>query len=119
MTNYNHDAIRKAYPNAITIEDGFGVKDADGNQIQLDQALVDAAAIEVAAEQALKALRTRRNQLLAETDWVTLKAIDDSNDGLGIQLPQVWMDYRQALRDLPANTSDPANVVWPTKPEVN
>jgi hypothetical protein len=64
----------------------------------------------------LKALRTRRNQLLAETDWVTLKAIDDSNDGLGIQLPQVWMDYRQALRDLPANTSDPANVVWPTKP---
>ena len=61
-------------------------------------------------------VRRERNQLLAETDWVTLKAIDDSNDGLGIQLPQVWMDYRQALRDLPANTSDPANVVWPTKP---
>ena len=67
----------------------------------------------------LKALRQRRNQLLVETDWVTLKAIDDSNDGLGIQLPQVWMDYRQALRDLPANTTDPANPVWPTKPEVN
>ena len=67
----------------------------------------------------LENLRSKRNQLLAETDWVTLKAIDDSNDGLGIQLPQVWMDYRQALRDLPANTSDPANVVWPTKPEVN
>ena len=64
----------------------------------------------------LEQLRAKRNQLLAETDWVTLKAIDDSNDGLGIQLPQVWMDYRQALRDLPANTSDPANVVWPTKP---
>ena len=64
----------------------------------------------------LKALRQRRNQLLTETDWVTLKAIDDSNDGLGIQLPQVWMDYRQALRDLPANTVDPANPVWPVKP---
>ena len=61
-------------------------------------------------------VRRERNQLLAETDWVTLKAIDDSNDGLGIQLPQVWMDYRQALRDLPANTVDPANPVWPTKP---
>ena len=24
--------------------------------------------------------------------------------------------YRQALRDLPANTSDPANPTWPTKP---
>ena len=64
-------------------------------------------------------LRVRRDQLLAETDWVTLKAIDLSNDGLGIQLPQVWMDYRQALRDLPANTVDPANPVWPTKPGGN
>jgi hypothetical protein len=26
--------------------------------------------------------------------------------------------YRQALRDLPANTVDPANPVFPTKPEV-
>ena len=64
----------------------------------------------------LENLRSKRNQLLTETDWVTLKAIDDSNDGLGIQLPQVWMDYRQALRDLPANTVDPANPVWPVKP---
>ena len=61
-------------------------------------------------------LRTRRNQLLAETDWVTLQALDKSIDGFGIQLPKVWMDYRQALRDLPANTVDPANPVWPTKP---
>ena len=67
----------------------------------------------------LEQLRQRRNQLLTETDWVTLKAIDDSNDGLGIQLPQVWMDYRQALRDLPANTIDPANPVWPVKPGGN
>ena len=64
----------------------------------------------------MAALRRQRDQLLTETDWVTLKAIDDSNDGLGIQLPQVWMDYRQALRDLPANTVDPANPVWPVKP---
>jgi hypothetical protein len=72
-----------------------------------------------ADEELLADLRSTRDRLLAETDWVTLKAIDDSNDGLGIQLPQVWMDYRQALRDLPANTTDPANPVWPTKPEVN
>ena len=67
----------------------------------------------------MEQLRAKRNQLLTETDWVTLKAIDASNDGLGIQLPQVWMDYRQALRDLPANTVDPANPVWPTKPGGN
>jgi hypothetical protein len=64
----------------------------------------------------LQELRRVRDEKLAETDWVVSRAIDASNDGLGIQLPQVWMDYRQALRDLPANTTDPANPVWPTKP---
>ena len=115
----NWRAIYRAYPNVVTIDDEAGAFDANGNLVEIDQALVDAAAVEVAAEQALSSLRRQRDQLLAETDWVTLKAIDDSNDGLGIQLPQVWMDYRQALRDLPANTTDPANPVWPTKPEVN
>jgi hypothetical protein len=108
MTTYNHDAIRKAYPNATTIEDGFGVKDADGNQIQVDQAKVDAAAVIVAQEQALTQLRTRRNQLLAETDYLGLPDLG----GFSAEMTA----YRQALRDLPANTTDPANPVWPTKP---
>lgn len=60
MITYNHDAIRKAYPNAVTIEDGFGVKDANGNQIEIDQALVDTAAIEVALEQAQQTAQTNR-----------------------------------------------------------
>src|SRR6056300_2055666 len=110
MTTYNHDAIRKAYPNAVTIEDGFGVKDADNNQIELDQALIDAAAIEVAAEQALSSLRSKRNQLLTETDYL---ALSDST------LTDDMRSYRQALRDLPANTVDPANPVWPVKPGGN
>ena len=116
--NYSHTAIFKAYPQ-VTYITGDEAFDADGNQIQLDQALIDAAATELAFEQAWSSFRRQRNQLLTETDWVTLKAIDDSNDGLGIQLPQVWMDYRQVLRDLPANTVDPANPVWPTKPGGN
>jgi len=48
----NHEAIRRAYPNAVTIDDGAGAFDADGNQITLDQTLVDAAAAELAAEAA-------------------------------------------------------------------
>jgi hypothetical protein len=27
-----------------------------------------------------------------------------------------WKAYRQALRDLPENTPDPDNIVWPTEP---
>ena len=103
----NHEAIRKAYPQAVTIDDGAGAFDVDGNQVTLDQSAVDAAAVVVAAEQALVSLRTKRNQLLAETDYLALSDVTLSSD---------MTTYRQALRDLPANTSDPANPVWPTKP---
>ena len=56
----------------------------------------------------LENLRRQRNQLLAETDYL---ALADST------LTDEMRDYRQALRDLPANTVDPANPVWPVKPE--
>ena len=53
-------------------------------------------------------IRVKRNRLLAETDYL---ALADST------LTDEMRTYRQALRDLPANTTDPANPVWPTKPE--
>lgn len=57
---------------------------------------------------ALEALRSKRNQLLAETDYLGLP-------DLGGFTPEMAA-YRQALRDLPANTTDPANPAWPVKP---
>ena len=71
----NHSAIRRAYPNAVTIDDGTGAFDADGNKIELDQTLVDAAAIEVAAEQALAfAKHNRAAAYAAEADPLFFKA---------------------------------------------
>jgi hypothetical protein len=61
-------------------------------------------------------LRAERDAKLSASDWVVLKAVDESQNGLGIQIPVVWLNYRQALRDLPANTADPANPVWPQEP---
>jgi hypothetical protein len=55
----------------------------------------------------LENLRRQRNQLLTETDYL---ALADST------LTDEMRSYRQALRDLPANTVDPANPVWPVKP---
>ena len=55
-------------------------------------------------------LRIERNKRLAETDYL---ALSDST------LTDEMRTYRQALRDLPANTTDPASPVWPTKPEVS
>ena len=66
--------------------------------------------------EAATAVRAERDKLLAECDWVTLKAVDASNDGLGIQLPEVWVTYRQALRDVPTQAGFPHSVTWPTKP---
>ena len=57
---FNHDAIYRAYPKAVAIDDGAGAFDADGNQIELDQSLVDAAAAEIAAELAATAYQRQR-----------------------------------------------------------
>ena len=64
------------------------------------------------AAQPLKELRTKRNILLTQTDrYATL---DYPHSNLAVQ--QTWFDYRQALRDLPTVTEDPANPVWPVQP---
>lgn len=56
----NHEAIRRAYPNVTYIDDAVGAFDAEGNQIELDQSLVDAAAAELAAEVAATAYQRQR-----------------------------------------------------------
>ena len=104
---FNHEAVRRAYPQVVVIHDSRGAFDADGNEIALDEALVDAAAIEVDTENAWIALRAKRTQLLADTDYLALSDATLSED---------MRTYRQALRDLPANTTDPANPTWPAKP---
>jgi len=103
----DHNAIRRAYSQVKTIDDERGAFDFDGNEVTLDQTLVDAAATELATESAWSSLRTKRTKLLAESDWMA------NSD---VTMSDAWRTYRQALRDLPANTSDAANPVWPTKP---
>ena len=61
----------------------------------------------VAAEVPMANLRRKRDRLLAETDWWA------SSDRT---MTAEQTAYRQALRDLPANTTDPANPTWPAKP---
>ena len=42
------DAIQKAYPNAVVIDEGTGAFDASGNKITIEQSKVDAARTELA-----------------------------------------------------------------------
>ena len=56
----------------------------------------------------MQSLRSQRDELLAQSDWT--QVADAPVDAAA------WATYRQALRDLPANTTDPRNPTWPTKP---
>ena len=71
-----------------------------------------------AYDRALRRLREKRNQLLAETDWIITKGLEQE-----IDLTE-WKTYRQALRDLPATVNSQldddgnlTNVTWPEVPE--
>jgi hypothetical protein len=55
-----------------------------------------------------KSVRQSRDQKLAETDWSQGKDIADS-------VSATYTTYRQALRDVPAQSGFPWNVQWPTQ----
>ena len=62
-------------------------------------------------------LRIQRNLILEESDWMA---------GSDVTMSSAWKTYRQALRDMPSNNTNPTwdgaygstlgNVTWPTKP---
>lgn len=53
----------------------------------------------------------KRDLLLIGSDWTQL-----ADAPLSSSKKTEWATYRQALRDLPANTTDIKNPIWPTKP---
>ena len=85
---YNHDAIYRAYAGTVVrIDDSTGAFDADGNQITLDQTLVDAAAAEIQAE--LDATAYQRNR---QPEYPSLAELADalywSNQGDNTKLDE-------------------------------
>ena len=56
-------------------------------------------------------LRLNRNDSLLSSDWTQLP-----DAPLSAEKVTEWKTYRQALRDLPANTSDFTNPTFPTEP---
>ena len=59
----DHQAIRKAYPNAVTIDDSTGVFKADGSKINLVQSQIDSARTTLDAEAAAIAYQSIRQPL--------------------------------------------------------
>jgi len=61
-----------------------------------------------AAAREMEQIRSHRNNLLTETDWIGTTDVTMSD---------AWKTYRQELRDIPASNTVYENVTWPTKPE--
>ena len=57
-------------------------------------------------------IRSERNRLLTESDWVVVKAKEEHPNA---SIPSDWVDYRTELRDI-TKQSDPDDITWPTKP---
>lgn len=117
------DAIRCIIPDAIC-----AVHNEDLNRIdwmmddtpQPSISEIQTKLDELKAQYPMKVLRYQRDNLLAETDWISSKYYD-----LGQPVPDEWKSYRQALRDLPETATpvlDPSSPIgisgvdWPVKP---
>ena len=111
-------AIRNLYPNgAKFVQEGLeysGLKWFDERPKPTEKEINDKIA-ELDSAEPFKLLREERNRRLQETDW---RFRSDLTPG------QEWIEYSQALRDLPSTASPElndngqlTNVTWPTKPE--
>ena len=74
------------------------------------QAEAQAEAIESARDYWVE-MRDLRDRKLSKSDWTQI--VDAP---LTEEQKIAWGTYRQELRDLPENTEDPKNPVWPTAP---
>ena len=92
-----------------------GLEWLDSGQQPTEQE-VKAKIIELDAAEPMRLLRIERDNKIAETDWRVLPDQTPSDD---------WINYRQALRDLPASASpkldsnhqlDSSSFTWPTEP---
>ena len=91
MANYDHDAIYKAYPNVVTIDDSTGAFDASGNSVTIVQSNVDAARVEL-------------NKLNYKSERVIGSATTSGYPPLQEQLDQLYHDMKDGKLGVGATT---------------
>ena len=98
-------------------EDYTGLEWLDSKQTQPTKTEVIDKVAELDAAEPMRLLRIERDKKIAQTDWRVLPDQTPSDD---------WINYRQALRDLPASASpklgsdyelDFLSFTWTTEPE--
>ena len=102
--NTDHTQVLTDFPDDI---ENYRFDIPSSTIVPLSQSVIDARK----TEEAWFLLRSVRAGRLSSTDWT-----QSPDSPLTDAKKQEWATYRQALRDLPANTTDPANPTWPTQP---
>lgn len=93
---------------------GWQIKDKSAEQIEAERLTREANAAQVLADR-WKAIRTRRDTLLANSDWAM--APEQNRVTLTTQQKTAVETYRATLRDLPATYADNIDgLEWPTDP---
>ena len=108
------DALLSLCPSAEWIVRGEIIDWKDTVAVQPTESEIQAKIAELTAAEPMRLLRVERDRRIALTDWRFRSDLTPS---------QAWIDYCQALRDLPA-TATPAldengnltGVTWPTPP---
>ncbi len=108
------NAIKKINPNAIVAIRGSDIDTCEiewhNGTTPIPKADIEAQFTAVEFDTAMEDLRTKRNKLLADTDYLALSDNTLSTD---------MTTYRQSLRDITNGLTTVAEVdavTWPTKP---
>ena len=96
----DHKAIRKAYPDAVTIDDGTGAFDASGNSISLDQSKIDSARATLNAEAAKIFYQKQRTGEAGTTDTIYLPLAQqlDMQYWDSVNGTTTWKDHVAAVK---------------------
>ena len=98
----------------VLIATEFGIRELENEELEAYLAAKTVSEAE-ALQQFTAEMRTYRNQLLMQCDWIELPSAvaRESAESLA-----TWATYRQALRDVTNQEGFPSSIVWPTKPGV-
>ena len=96
--NVDHEAVRKAYPNVVTISDDY--YDADGVTVSVNQAQVDAARVTLDAEAAATLYQRQRTGQAGTTDTIYASIGDqlDMQYKDAINGTTTWKDHIAAVK---------------------
>lgn len=100
MPSLDHEAIAKAYPNAVIIDDGTGAFDKDGKSITLVQSNIDSARATLDAEAAAVYYRKQRTGEAGTTDTIYASIGDqlDMQYKDAINGTTTWKDHIAAVK---------------------